>query len=222
MNGPETPQNGGTPPTAPPAADLTIIDVIREIFTRFEGFAQEHLLQPRPPAQLVMIWIVGMEAVAGSIELESAYMGQYAVTDWFHAWVRIMAGGVLAGAMRYWVAGTLFHIAVLLARGRGLMRTSRYIFLYAVVPVSVVELSLRVVQMLVYGNDYFAGAKHGALDLLVGAAMFAAFLFSARLAYIGMTRLQGADPRRTLAVIVAAGAGMLIAVIGLGAIGGGQ
>ncbi|MDH3197612.1 MAG: YIP1 family protein [Candidatus Krumholzibacteria bacterium] len=219
MNDTETPQNRGASPPPPPQ-DLTIIDVIKEVFTRFEAFAKQHLLRPRPPQQLIMIWLIGMDAVAGSIELESVYMGEYVVSDWFHAWVRIMVGGVAAGAMRYWVAGSLFHVAVLLARGRGTMRTSRYIFLYAVVPVAVVELSLRVVEMLVYGNDYFTGDTSAALDLLVGAAMFAAFLFSARLAYIGMTRLQGADPRRTIAVLVAAGVGMLLAIIGLGAMGG--
>jgi hypothetical protein len=218
MSDEPAPQTNGTPP----AASLTIIDVIREVFTRFEAFAQAHLLKPRPPAQLVMIWLVGMDAVAGTIELESVVMGEYVVSDWFHAWVRIMAGGVAAGALRYWVAGSLFHVAVLLARGRGSMRTSRYLFLYALVPVAVVELSLRVVEMLVYGNAYFSGATHAAIELIVGAIMFAAFLFSARLAFIGMIRLHGADPRRALAVIVAAGVGMVIAVFGLSMMGGPQ
>jgi len=219
MSDERPPQHEGAPP---PPHDLTIIDVIKEVFTRFEAFAQAHLLQPRPPAQLVMIWLVGMDAVAGTIELESVVMGEYAVHDWFHAWVRIMVGGVAAGAVRYWVAGTLFHLAVLLARGRGDMRTSRYIFLYAIVPVAVVELSLRVVEMLVYGNGYFARQSGGSLDLLIGAIMFGVFVYSARLAFIGMTRLQGAEPRRALAVIVAAGVGMVAAVFGLSMMGGTQ
>jgi hypothetical protein len=192
---------------------LTFPDVIKAVFTDYVGFAERHLKEPNPPAMLVAVWLIGMDAVAGGIELENVLGQQSAVQDWFHTWIRIMVGGAAAGALRYWLVGSLFHVMVLGAGGKGPARTSRYIFLYAALPVSVVDLSIKVLQMLVYGNGYFIGSTNAALEGVFAALMLAAFGYTLILCYRGMRTLMEADRRRSIAILAAVTAGMVAFVI---------
>jgi hypothetical protein len=185
---------------------MTFPDVVRVVFTGrsgFAAFAAERLVRAAPPSFFIVAWLLGMDGVAGALELEYVTRGEHLVDNWFHAWLRIMFAGIGAGVVRYWLAGTLFHGVVLLAGGRGAARTSRYIFLYAALPVVVIELSVKVVQMLAYGNDYFAGQTNPTLDGVNGGLMAGAFVYSALLCYTGMRRVQGADRTRSILVLVA-------------------
>ncbi len=181
---------------------VTVLDVIRGVFRNFPEFAKTHLTGARPPALIVTVWLLGMDAVAGAMELEFVQRGDYIVDNWFHAWLRIMGIGILLGTVRYWVVGTLFHGIVRLAGGHGAMRTSRYIFLYASVPVVVVDLSFKVFQMLHYGNRYFTGQTNEILDGIMAGIMLAVYIYSVRLCYIGMCLLMGADRLRSVVLIV--------------------
>lgn len=193
---------------------FTIQGVIHQVFVNFSGFAPR-LLEPRPPALLIMIWLIGMDAVAGTIEMEYVQRGTYLVDNWFSAWVRIMAGGMLVGVIRYWLVGSIFHLGVRLAGGDGLMRTSRYIFLYSAIPVAVVDLSLKVVQMLVYRNQYFIGQTSVVLDGIIGGVMLGTWLFTVRLMYIGMTQLMGADRRKSIVLITAVAVAVFVLMMGV-------
>jgi len=199
---------------------LTVVDVIREVFLRFPLFALRHLTHPKPPAMFVMVWLIGMDAMAGAIELERFQLGEYTMSNWFHAWLRIMFGGAFAGALRYWIVGSIFHLIVRAAGGTGPARTSRYIFLYAVVPVAVVDLSLKVIQMLVYGNGYFAGQTHPVFDFVGAVTMLATYLYSAALCYHGMRLLQRTDRLRSIVLLGTLGLVLVVAMFGLGTQGG--
>jgi hypothetical protein len=196
------------PEARPP---LTIFDVIRDVFRDFRGFAHEFLTEPRPPAMLLIAWLLGMDAVAGAIELEYAQQGHYLVDNWFHAWLRIMGMGVIGGFARYWLMGTIFHGVVRLAGGRGEKRTSRYIFLYSAIPVVIVDLLIKVMQMIYYGNEYFIGQTSVTVDAFTAGLMLGAYIFTARLCYQGMRELTGADQTRSILLI----AGAALAVVGL-------
>lgn len=191
---------------------LTVPDLLREIFVDFVGFAQKYLTGGSPPLFLIAVWLIGMDAVAGSIELEHYYSQEYLVDNWFHAWVRIMAGGVLAGVLRYWLVGSMFHLLVLVAGGKGRARTSRYIFLYAALPVAVCDLAVKILEMVVYGNAYFEGSANNVLNGAFSALMLAAYAFTVLLCYRGMRVLQGTDKRKSLIVLAAASVGMIIMV----------
>jgi hypothetical protein len=183
---------------------MTFPDIVRVVFggpSSFAAFASDYLTRPGPPSFFIVAWLLGMDGVAGALEIEYLTTGQHLVDNWFHAWLRIMFAGIGAAVIRYWVMGSVFHGVVLLAGGRADARTSRYIFLYAAIPLVVVELSVKVMQMLVYGNDYFAGRTNSALDGLVGGLMLAAFIYSAVLCYTGMRRIQSAQRTRSLAAL---------------------
>jgi hypothetical protein len=192
---------------------LTVPDLLREVLVRFPEFAKRHLTESPPPLMYIAMWLIGMDAVAGSIELEKIYSQEYITDDWFHAWIRIMAGGVLAGVLRYWLIGSIFHVLVLAAGGNGPARTSRYIFLYAALPVAVCDLSVKILEMIIYGNGYFTEQTHPLLDGMFSTIMLAAFIYTVVLCYRGMSVLQGTDKRRSLLVLSAAGLGMIILIL---------
>jgi len=200
----------------PERTHTTIVDVVRDVFRDFPTFAKRYLAGDTPPAIILVIWLLGMDAVAGAMELEFVQSGTYAVNNWFHAWLRIMGMGILLGTARYWIVGTLFHGIVHLAGGRGPMRTSRYIFLYSALPVVVVDLLLKVFQMIHYGNDYFTGQTSVALEGAIGGVVLVAYLYTARLCYQGMCLLMGADRLRsalligTIALLLVAGVAVIM------------
>ena len=115
---------------------LTFPDVIKVVVVDFVGFAQQYLGRPGPPLMYIAVWLIGMDAVAGGIELGYVYGEQYDVDNWFFAWIRIIVGGAAIGIFRYWLVGSIFHIVVIAAGGKGIARTSRYILLYALLPAS--------------------------------------------------------------------------------------
>lgn len=201
----------GDPVRSAPA--MTLPDVVAAVFAgpaRFVGFARARLLEPGPPSFYLVVWLLGMDGVAAAMELEYYTAGKHLVDNWFHAWLRIMTAGVGAGVIRYWLAGTVFHGIVLFAGGHGPARNSRYLFLYAVLPVVVIELAVKVLQMLVYQNDYFAGATRPALDGAAGGVMAGAFIYTAVLSYRGMRDVLGTDRVRTVIALGGLAAFMLL------------
>jgi len=200
--------------------NLTIVDVIRETFVNYLNFAGLHLRNLRPPAQYLVIWFLGMDAVAGGLELERVYYGEYMVDNWFYAWVRIMFAGFAMGVVRYWFVGTLFHGVVRFAGGkREPARTSRYIFLYAALPVAIIDLMVKVAQMLIYQNDYFALQTVPVVDSIFAFLMVGGFVLSLRWGYLGMRHILGTDRVRSLLIV---GALLLFATIAMLGTGGGQ
>jgi len=196
---------------------LTLPDVVAIVFRgadSFAAFARDYLTRENPPAFALAAWLLGMDGVAAALELEYVTTGAHLVDNWFHAWLRIMFAGIGVAVVRYWLAGSVFHGVVRLSGGHGRARTSRCIFLYAALPLVLVELSVKVVQMLVYGNNYFAGQTNPTLDGALGGVMMAAFVYSVFLCYVGMRRVQGAERTRSLVVMGIVGA-VLTALAGL-------
>ena len=204
-------QNPGPPPRP------NLPDVIRDVVVDFTGFATRHLGAPHPPLMFIAIWLIGMDTIAGGIELGYIYTEQYEVDNWFFAWIRIVIGGAAMGVFRYWLVGSIFHLVVMLSGGKGEARTSRYILLYSLLPASVLNLLIKIVQMLIYQNGYFAGQRHLAVEGIFGVLMMAAYVFTIVLCYRGMTALQQADRRRSIITLSALSIGtVMVTVIALG------
>jgi hypothetical protein len=197
---------------------LTFPDVVKAVFTGYVDFANRYLREPNPPLLYIAIWLIGMDTVAGGIELTYIYSDQYDLDNWFFAWIRILAVGVPMGAARYWMVGTLFHLVVVAAGGKGEPRTSRYVLLYALLPMAVCSLSIKILQMVIYGNKYFTGQTNPAVEGLFGVVMLGAYAYTLILCYRGMRALQGTDARRSIAMLVAVSAGMIfLTFLGMGA-----
>jgi len=205
-----------TQPSETPRS-LTFPDVIKLVVVDFVGFARQYLGRPNPPLMYITVWLIGMDAVAGGIELGYIYGGQYDVDNWFFAWIRIIAVGMPIGVFRYWVVGSMFHLVVIAAGGHGLFRTSRYILLYALMPASVINLSIKILQMLLYQNGYFAGERNTAVEGVFGIAMMAAYVFTIVLCYRGMRAVQQADARRSITMLVLLSLGTVaLSIISMG------
>ncbi|MGD8414633.1 MAG: Yip1 family protein [Candidatus Latescibacterota bacterium] len=197
-------------PTPEPPEHLTFPDLVKVLVVDFVGFARRHLTQPGPPLMYIAIWLVGMDAVAGGIELGYTYGQQYEVDNWFFAWIRIVLVGAPTGVFRYWLVGSIFHLVVMAAHGKGPARTSRYILLYALVPAAVTNLSIKVIQMLIYQNGYFAGDRNEFVESVFGLLMMAAYVFTLVLCYRGMRALQHTDRRRSVVILAALSLGTIL------------
>jgi hypothetical protein len=196
-----------------PPAKLTFPDLVKVVFTDFVGFSRQYLTVQPPPLMFIAIWLIGMDTVAGGIELGYIAGEQYAVDNWFFAWLRIIIGGAAMGIVRYWLVGTLFHLVVIGGGGRGHAWTSRYILLYALLPASICNLSIKVLQMLMYQNEYFAGQRNEVIEGLFGMVMMVAYVFTLVLCYRGMRTLQQTDRARSIAILAALSIGTVILTI---------
>lgn len=210
--------NNGSPDQDAPREAITVPDLIRAVFTDFVGFADQHLRAPNPPLMYIAVWLIGMDTIAGGIELAYVYNEQYDLDNWFYAWIRILVAGAMMGIIRYWLVGTLFHLIVVAAGGKGEARTSRYILLYALLPMAVCSLSIKILQMIIYGNRYFTGQTNAVVEGAFGVIMLAAYVYTLMLCYRGMRALQNTDARRSIAVLIAVSAGMVaLTLAGMGA-----
>jgi hypothetical protein len=205
-----------TPPSDSPQR-LTFPDLIKVIVVDFVGFARQYLVNPGPPLMYLAVWLIGMDAVAGGIELAYVYGQQYDVDNWFFAWIRIIVGGAALGVFRYWLVGSIFHLVVIVSGGKGPARTSRYILLYALLPASVMNLSIKILQMLIYQNGYFTGERSVAVEGFFGMLMMAAYVFTIILCFRGMCAIQQADRRRSAIVLAALSLGtVVLTIVGMG------
>jgi len=210
-------QDPNQPETGQTKQKPTFPDVIKLVFVDFVGFAQRYLTESPPPMMYLAVWLIGMDTVAGGIELAYITGQQYLVDNWFYAWLRIIVAGTAMGVVRYWLVGSLFHVVVVLAGGQGSPRTSRYILLYALLPVAVCNLSVKILQMLIYGNEYFTGQTNAVVEGLFGGVMMGAYVFTLVLCYRGMRALQQTDSRRSILVLVGLSLGMIgLTLIGMG------
>jgi len=199
------------PPDDPPH---TIFDVVRDVVKDYVLFARRYLLTSRPPVMLIVLWLVGMDAMGGAIETINVNSGMYPVDNWFHAWIIAMGMGLPAGALRYWLVGSIFHAIVRVAGGRHPSYASRNIFFYSALPAAVIDLSLKVIQMVIYGNGYFAQHTPTALDGFFSFVTLAAYGYSVYLCYIGMRRVLETDRRKTIIALLAiAVAAMLVMLV---------
>ena len=197
----------------PLAESPTLPDVVRYVVTDFVVFGRQHLTRPRPPQMLIVLWLLGMEAIAGALEVEFLQTGRYLTENWFHTWLRILFGGIPAAALRYWIVGTMFHLAVIAAGGTGTARTSRHLFLYAAIPVAIVNILIKVFQMIAYGDNYFSGQASDASGAATSFIMAVAYVYTLRLCYVGMIHVQNASPRRSALLLAAAVFAMMLVVL---------
>ncbi len=207
-------------PSQAPAHPPTLPDVVRDVVVDFAAFARPWVGRGRPPAFPFIVWLAGMDAVAAMVEMRSLG-GDPVTADWFHAWLRIVLGGIPAGVLRYVAAGTVFFVAARAAGARARWIAACDVFACAMLPVAVIDLGVKVVQMLVYGNAFFVGRRDAFVDAVLGMTMFGASILGLRLCWVALTAVFGA-PRVRAAVVLVAGVAVLIVAALFGALAGGS
>jgi hypothetical protein len=82
---------------------------------------------------------------------------------------------------------------------------------------SVCSLSIKILQMLFYGNEYFTGQTNALLEVFFGAVMIAVYVYTIVLCYRGMCALQQTEKRRSLLVLTGVALAMIVlTIIGMG------
>lgn len=177
---------------------LDLVQFFKQFFGNFKGFLEAHLKAEGPPFLVMMIWFLGMASIIDRMELRYAFSSTYQLKNWVSTWLLIVFTGIISGCLGYWVAGTWYHLRVIICGGLRDYRTSRYLFLYTGLPLYIVSILMQLFNTVVYGNKYFTEPTAWDFDLMWGGLSCAAVVYSIYLSYRGVRLLQETKRARSI------------------------
>ncbi len=126
-----------------------------------------------------------------------------------------IAGGIY-GAVGYFLLGFAVFFGARLLGSLGMFRRERQIVGFALVPLALSLLVLLPLRLALYGGDTFreSGADEGAGEKVLLTAQLGFVVWSLALLLVGVRVVHGWDWLRSAAVVLA-GAGLLVAIVGV-------
>lgn len=109
---------------------VSFFQYFKECYSDFSKFAKEHLVASSPKYLLLAIWIVGIGSAADRLTSSNS-------STWGEVWAIAIFGGILAGAITYYIAGWFYHVRVGWSKGTGTIDTSRNIYIFSSLPIAV-------------------------------------------------------------------------------------
>jgi hypothetical protein len=126
-----------------------------------------------------------------------------------------IAGGIY-GAIGYFLVGFAMFFGARLLGSLGTFRRERQIVGFALIPIALSLLALLPVRLAIYGGDAFrdGGADEGMGERLLLGVQLVFVVWSLVLLLLGVRVVHGWDWLRSAAVVLA-GAGLLVAIVGV-------
>jgi len=167
-----------TPPTMP---KVNLFEYFNECFTNFSVFAQKHLVKSRPKYLLLAVWLIGMGSAADRL-VDSEY------SSWGEVWAIVLIGGIIYGALAFFIGGWFYHVRVGWSKGSGSIDTSRNIYIFSSLPISLTAIGSLLFNHLAYGSDYFYTyySELSNVDVIFGLLALAAIAYSIYISYRGV------------------------------------
>lgn len=172
---------------------INAFQYFKECFSDFSAFAKRHLTRKSPMYIVPVVWFVGMGTAGDNlIGSESS--------DWGEVWAITVFGGLLSGALSYYIGGWFYHIRVQWSQGQGDISTARNIYMFASLPIAVTSLGSLLINNLVYGSTYWTlySVDASTVDLIFGLLAFAAIGYSIYLSYHAVRDVMQASKGRAL------------------------
>jgi len=165
----------------------------KECFTNFPKFTQEHLVTASPKYLLLAIWVVGIGSVADRLTSSNS-------STWGEVWSIAIFGGILTGALTYYIAGWFYHVRVGWSKGTGTIDTSRNIYTFSSLPIAVVGIGTLFFNHLAYGSDYFDTYYYDAssIDVIFGILAIAAIGYSINISYRAVMHVMHVEKSRAI------------------------
>ena len=198
----ESPKQDGAKGTAPvmsPVATqgekVNFFHYIKECYTDFNTFCRKYLGAKNPPYLLVLIWFFGMGSAAdrlvGSLQDYSS---------WGEIWAIVLIGGVLAGAIGYYVGGWWYNVRVGWSKGKENVEMARGIYLFTSLPISLTSILMLLFNQMSYGQDYLDSyySEASTVDVLFLFVFLAALVYTIRLSYKAVRELMGVERKRAI------------------------
>lgn len=181
---------------------LTLVEFFKQFFGNYKGFLETHLKTDRPPFLVLMIWFLGMASIINRMEFRYMLSSKYQMDNWVSTWLLILFGGILSGYLGYWVAGSWYHLRVLMSGGLRNFKTSRYLNLYTGLPLYAVSILYEVFDTIVYGDKYFTEPTSWDLDLMWSGLSVVGMIYSISLSYRGVRLLQETKRIRSIILFI--------------------
>jgi hypothetical protein len=179
-------------PTSVPNADkVNFFEYFKDCFTNFSEFAQKHLVTSNPKYLLLAIWILGIGSAADRLTSSES-------SSWGEVWAIAIFGGILAGAIAYYIGGWFYHVRVGWSKGSGTIDTARNIFTFSSLPISVTAIGSLFFNHLAYGNDYFDTyySEASSVDVIFALLALAAIAYSIYISYRGVRAVMNVQKGR--------------------------
>lgn len=165
----------------------------KQCFSNFPKFSKEHLDTKSPKYLLPVIWIVGMGTAADRLTNSGS-------TTWSEVWAIVILGGILTGAIAYYIAGWFYYVRVGWSKGSGDIDTARNIYAYSSLAVAFVDIGSLVFNQMAYGNDYFYTYSSDAstVDIIFALLAFAAIVYSITISYRAVREVMHVQKGRAI------------------------
>lgn len=185
----ESPQKTGEQVSTPVATSgptpktdkVSFFAYFTECLTHFSKFAQEHLVTKNPKYLLLAIWVMGIGTAADRLTSSNS-------STWGEVWAIAIFGGILSGALAYFIGGWFYHVRVGWSKGTGTIDTARNIYTFSSLPIALVGIGSLFFNHLAYGSDYFDAyySDASSVDVIFGLLALAAIAYSIYISYRGV------------------------------------
>jgi hypothetical protein len=179
---------------APAATDkVKFFPYFIECLTKFPKFAKEHLVTANPKYLLLVIWIVGIGNAADRLTSSNS-------STWGEVWAIAIFGGILAGAIAYYIAGWFYHVRVGWSKGTGSIDTARNLSIYSALPIALTGVGSLFFNMIAYGSDYFDSyySDASSVDVIFGLLAIAAIAYSIYISYRAVREVMHVQKGRAI------------------------
>ena len=121
-------------------------------------------------------------------------------TSWGEIWAIVLFGGILAGALGYFIGGWWYNVRVGWSKGKENVEMARGIYLFTSLPVALVSILSLALNQMAYGQDYldYYYSDASTVDLLVFFVLLAAYFYTIRLSYKAVREVMGAERQRAI------------------------
>ncbi|HEY4498490.1 MAG TPA: Yip1 family protein [Candidatus Paceibacterota bacterium] len=182
-------------PVATLGEKVNFFRYLKECYTNFNAFCRKYLGVKNPPYLIVLIWVFGMGSAADRL---IGSLQDY--TSWGEIWAIVLFGGILAGALGYFIGGWWYNVRVGWSKGKENVEMARGIYLFTSLPVALVSILSLALNQMAYGQDYldYYYSDASTVDLLVFFVLLAAYFYTIRLSYKAVREVMGAERQRAI------------------------
>ncbi len=175
--------------------NIGFIQYFKACYSNFVEFAKRYLTKKSPKYLILAAYILGVGSAADRI---SGSLQDY--TNWTEVWVVILFGGIISGAMVYYIAGWFYNVRIKWSKGKDDIDTSRNIYIFSSLPVAAVSILSLIINQLAYGSDYFTyfHTEASSIDLIFIFVLLAAIIYSIRVSYKAAREVLLAEKGRAI------------------------
>lgn len=183
----------------PNADKVKFFPYFKECFTNFSKFAKENLVTSSPKYLLLAIWVLGIGSAIDRLTSSDS-------SSWGEVWAIAIFGGILAGALAYYIGGWFYHVRVGWSKGTGSINTSRNIYTFSSLPISVVAIGSLIFNQMAYGNEYFDTyySDASSVDVIFALLSLVAIAYSIYISYRAVRDVMNVEKGRAIGWFVVA------------------